>query len=96
MNREVNMITDFYDDEVEVYQFPNVLLAKGKENAKKYWAGKFEEKKEIAYELETFVNVGSKTFAQARKVDPVAMTKSNVAIILELKGDKILRVLFIE
>lgn len=96
MNREINMITDFYDAEIEIILYPNVEVAKGIEAARKYWTTKFSDKKEFVLEMEDLIDLGNKAIGVARKVDHTALKTTKLAIIIELKGDKISRLVLIE
>lgn len=91
--RDIEAFMETYADSVELYEFPNTLISKGKEGMRKNYKNFFDNTPNLYCELKKRMVLGNKVIDQEhvrmgqRYLDAIA--------VYEVKNGKIIRVTFI-
>ena len=92
--RDIDAFMDTYSDDVELYDFPNTLTTKGKENMRKGYEGFFKNATNLYCEIEKRMVIGNKVIDH-EKVRAGTSTLRAVAVY-EVEKGKIKKVTFID
>lgn len=92
--RDIDAFMDTYSDDVELYEFPNKLTEKGKENMRKGYEGFFKNVTNLYCEIEKRIVIGNKVIDH-EKVRAGTRTLHAVAVY-EVEKGKIKKVTFIQ
>jgi imidazolonepropionase-like amidohydrolase len=92
--RDIDAFMDTYSEDVELYDFPNKLTGKGKENMRKGYEGFFKNVPNLYCEIEKRIVIGNKVIDH-EKVRAGTKTLTAVAVY-EVENGKIKKVTFID
>ena len=94
MTKDVNILNDIYHKDIEIYLLPDKLVAKGKEEALKYWEERFKNQGDIAVELMEVIQAENGTAYRTKKSDP-RLNKAVITLtLIQTKDGKIRRLFF--
>jgi len=92
--RNIDAFMDTYSDDVELYDFPNTMTQKGKENMRKGYEGFFKNVPNLYCKIEKRIVIGNKVIDH-EKVRAGTRTLNAVAVY-EVENGKIKKVTFIK
>lgn len=92
-NKDIEAFLETYSDDIEIYNFPNSLIMKGKEEMRDVYSEMFDSVKELHCEIKKRIIINNKVIDHEYvKFDD---NFSTVVAIYEVKNDKIIKVTFV-
>lgn len=93
-NRDLKALLDTYSDEVEVYNFPNELLYKGKQKMEEGYTSFFDSSPDLHCEIKKRIIIGNKVIDE--EYITANGTSFSAVAIYEVKNGKIVKVTFVQ
>ena len=93
--RDIDAFLEPYADDVELYNFPDKLIAKGKEEMRKRYAGRFKDIKELHCEVTQRIVQGN-TVIDHESVTGIAASTLKAVAVYTIENNKIKKVYFIQ
>lgn len=93
--RKIDPFLEPYSDDVEIYNFPDVLSAKGKENIRPGYASMFENLNNLHCELVNRIDLGNTVIDREKVRGFPGREFSEVIAVYKIEDGKIARVYFI-
>lgn len=92
-NKDIDAFLATYSDDIEIYNFPNILSMKGKTQMREVYSEMFERVKELHCEIKKRIIINNKVIDHEYvKFDD---NFSSVVAIYEVKDGKIIKVTFV-
>lgn len=92
-NKDIDVFLATYSDDIEIYNFPNILTMKGKNEMREVYSEMFDTIKELHCEIKKRIIINNKVIDhEFVKFDDGF---SNVVAIYEIKNYKISKVTFV-
>lgn len=92
-NKDIDAFLATYSDDIEIYNFPNLLSMKGKAEMREVYSEMFDRVKELHCEIKKRIIINNKVIDHEYvKFDD---NFSTVVAIYEVKNDKIIKVTFV-